>query len=130
MTMNGLPNSGEPDGRRPGRVIMGTAKIIDFQQAVAARAPHAAGRPAPHVEDMDAFRGEIGTLQHQLDLLSVHLGLMLWRFDLILFSIQETAGFCADCREAMEMTDIDAMERARDDLKAKLDERAAFWRNP
>ncbi|WP_158046171.1 hypothetical protein [Skermanella pratensis] len=130
MTKDGLPNPVESGDRLQGGVIMGTARIIDFQQAVAARARHAAGRPVPHAEDPDAFRGGTGTLQHQLDLLSVHLGLTLCRLDLISFSIQETAEFCADCREAMEMTDIGAMERARDDLRAKLEERAAFWRNP
>lgn len=108
---------------------MGMAKVIDFRQAAAARARQAGGRKSPHVGDPDAFRGEIGALQHQLDLLSVHLGLMLCRLDLISFSIQETTDFCGECRKAMEMADVDAMERARDDLKSKLKAREAFWQN-
>ncbi|UEM01623.1 hypothetical protein JL101_016610 [Skermanella rosea] len=130
MTKNGLPNSGEPDDRRPDSMIMGTAKIIDFQRAVAARTRQGEERRAPHAGDLGLFQAEIGSLRHQVDLLSVHLGLMQCRLDLISFSIQETTDFCADCCEAMELTDIDAMERARDDLRDRLEERASFWRNP
>jgi hypothetical protein len=34
--------------------------------------------------------------------------------------ITETVRFCEACREACELTDVDAMERARDRLKAEL----------
>ena len=71
MTKNGLPNSGEPDDRRPGSMIMGTAKIIDFQRAVAARTRQVEERRAPQAGDLGLFQAEIGSLRHQVDLLSV-----------------------------------------------------------
>ncbi|QQP91407.1 hypothetical protein IGS68_09460 [Skermanella sp. TT6] len=130
MTKNGLSNSGEPDDRRPGSMIMGTARIIDFQRAAAARTGRSGERRSPRTDGLGVLQARIGSLRHQVDLLSVHLGLMQCRLELMSFSIQETTDFCADCHEAMAMTDIDAMERARDDLRDRLGERAALWRNP
>ena len=101
---------------------MGNDQVIDLDQYKAARDQRAAVSTPDHATKAKAL-GNAGNLHQDLAIIQIWLLITADRLEAIRQDIQRSTDFCRACQDAWELTDIEAMEHARDKLVAELRDR-------
>src|SRR5688500_18394767 len=101
------------------------AQIIDLALVRALRHTGTANRNLQTAAD--CLLESTDHVQNAADRLLVALNNLTDKLDTIARRASDTVNFCAECRESFEMTDLAAMEAARDRLVASFETQPRFF---
>lgn len=98
---------------------MDNHQVIDFLQARAAHARSAPPQVVDHSAWLQQIRERSAELERSVAVSQIWLLLLSDRFEAWREDMARTEAFCQACRDACDLTDLPAMERARDRLAAE-----------